>query len=172
MKMPVSLLLLLFLIGFGLLCLKLITKPKSKKAQRLSEITVTRRRPLSAYEEQMFYVLSGALPDCIVLAQVAFSALITSKSPAIRNRFDRKVADFVICSRQMTPILIIELDDASHKGKELQDAERDALLKNAGYTTIRYTKIPSEQQVQKDLEILLLAAAHKAPLKSASIPAQ
>lgn len=122
----------------------------------LSTVPVTSRRPLTAFEEQMYLALTAALPECVVLAQVAFSALVTTEDRAHRNRFDRKVADFVICSKQMTPFAIIELDDRSHLGREAADAQRDALMLNAGYHTLRYPGIPPVEQIRHDVEALLV----------------
>lgn len=92
-----------------------------------------------------------------LLAQVAFSALITTDEQADRNRFDRKVADFVICSRQLTPIAVVELDDRSHWNKQAADADRDAMLRNAGYHTLRYQGLPQTEDVRRDIEALLVA---------------
>lgn len=103
----------------------------------------------------MYQALSTALPECVVLAQVALSALVTTSRQADRNRFDRKVADFLICSKQLTPIAVIELDDSSHKYKQAKDADRDAMLKNAGYRTIRYKRIPTASELQIDIEAAL-----------------
>lgn len=105
----------------------------------------------------MFSTLSTALPECVVLAQVAFSALITTDEQTHRNRFDRKVADFVICSRQLTPIAVVELDDRSHWNKRAADADRDTMLRNAGYQTLRYQGIPQTEDVRRDIEALLVA---------------
>jgi len=123
----------------------------------LSSIPVRARRPLTPFEEQMFGMLTTALPECVVLAQVAFSALITTDEQADRNRFDRKVADFVICSRQLTPIAVVELDDRSHWNKQAADADRDAMLRNAGYHTLRYQGLPQTEDVRRDIEALLVA---------------
>ncbi|CAN5906963.1 hypothetical protein BH11PSE12_BH11PSE12_17230 [soil metagenome] len=99
----------------------------------------------------MFFRLVESLPENIVLAQVAFSALLKTTEQTTRNKFDRKVADFVICNKAFEVIAIIELDDSSHKGKEEQDAERDSLLINAGYKVIRYKKTPDISIVKKDI---------------------
>jgi hypothetical protein len=131
-------------------------QPERANPAPLNTVPVSSRRPLTAFEERMFAALTAALPECVVLAQVAFSALITTDDRAHRNRFDRKVADFVICSRQMTPFAIIELDDRSHRGKAAADAQRDALMLNAGYHTLRYAGIPSVEQLRRDVEALLL----------------
>ncbi len=105
----------------------------------------------------MFSVLSAALPECTVLAQVSFSALVTAEGWQSRNRFNRKVADYVLCSKHMNVIAVIELDDRSHIGREHHDRERDAMLKQAGYTTIRYPNIPTTDTIRQDIEKLLLA---------------
>ena len=70
----------------------------------------------------------------------------------ISLQINRKAADFVICSKQLTPIAIVELDDASHHTKANQDADRDAMLRNVGYQTIRYRKIPTPEQIKADIE--------------------
>jgi hypothetical protein len=132
---------------------------KGKKLTALSDLNnLTKRAPLTPHEQKMYFELTAAVPGCIVLAQVSFQALITTNSQATRNRFNRKVADFVICNKALSVIAIIELDDNSHKGKEQDDAERDALLKNAGYTTLRYNKIPTREAIQADLGTLIRAA--------------
>ncbi|MGK5038775.1 DUF2726 domain-containing protein [Janthinobacterium sp. GB1R12] len=115
-----------------------------------------KRKPiLTTREQQMFSLLTTALPECIVLTQVAFSALITAEGWQSRNRFNRKVADFVLCSKQMNVIAVIELDDRSHIGRELFDRERDAMLKQAGHTTIRYHSVPPAEIIRRDIENLL-----------------
>jgi len=103
----------------------------------------------------MFSALCTALPECTVLAQVSFQALLDTPRLEDRNRFNRKSADFVICSKNLTPIAVIELDDASHNSKRARDADRDAMLQNAGYQTIRYNKIPTTAQVQLDIQTAL-----------------
>lgn len=126
-----------------------------QRQEKTGLINVKRRPPLTPHEQKMYFVLTSALPECVVLAQVAFSALITTESQATRNQFDRKVTDFVLCSQRLNVIAIIELDDWSHRGREQQDANRDAMLKNAGYTTIRYASIPTTEKIRSDIEELL-----------------
>lgn len=72
------------------------------------------QKPLiTAFEQKMFVRLNEALPEHHILAQVAFSALITSDNFKIRQQFNRKVTDFVVLNRDMKVIAIIELDDRS-----------------------------------------------------------
>ena len=128
-----------------------------KRKKPTGPLTLKRKQLLTNREQQMFSVLSSALPECVVLAQVSFSALVTAEGWQSRNRFNRKVADFVLCSKQMNVIAVIELDDRSHIGREHQDRERDAMLKQAGYTTIRYPSIPTTEQIRRDIEDQLMA---------------
>ena len=126
-----------------------------KRKKPAGPLTLKRKQLLTNREQQMFSVLSSALPECVVLAQVSFSALVTAEGWQSRNRFNRKVADFVLCSKQMNVIAVIELDDRSHIGREFFDRERDNMLKQAGYTTIRYHSVPPAEVIRRDIENLL-----------------
>lgn len=90
----------------------------------------------------MYWRLTKTFPEHVVLAQVAFSALITSKDRPTRETFNRKVVDFVLCDRAFTVIAAIELDDASHRGREDTDARRDAILNSAGIQVLRFKNVP------------------------------
>ena len=127
---------------------------KSRKPLRLH-----RKPVMTTREQQMYQLLQTALPECTVLAQVAFSALVTAKGWENRNRFNRKVADFVLCSKKLNVIAVIELDDSSHAGREREDKERDAMLRLAGYVTLRYANFPTQQALRADVEQLLLKKA-------------
>ncbi|WP_218955854.1 DUF2726 domain-containing protein [Acinetobacter sp. YH12054] len=109
------------------------------------------RRVITAFESKMFHRLNEAFPNYHILAQVAFSALITNQNYKIRNRFNRKVTDFVILDQTYNVLVIIELDDRSHIGKEQEDAERDAMLEEAGYRVIRHTSIPTVHTLRHDI---------------------
>ncbi|MGJ7512436.1 DUF2726 domain-containing protein [Variovorax sp. GT1P44] len=98
----------------------------------------------------MFFRLQHALPNLIVLSQVSFGALLSARSTPVRNTFDRKRADFVICEKSFKVLAIVELDDSSHDGKKARDERRDAQLKTAGYRVLRYRGIPDIDRVQAD----------------------
>ena len=99
----------------------------------------------------MFHRLKHAFPNHHVLAQVAFSALITRKQYKIRRKFNRKVTDFVILNDALEVIAVIELDDPSHLEKVEEDRVRDKMFKEAGYHVLRYTEIPNIRQLHKDI---------------------
>lgn len=106
---------------------------------------------ITQFESKMFNRLKQSFPEYHILAQVAFSALITHHNFKIRSKFNRKVTDFVILDKKLNVVAIIELDDPSHIGKEAEDAERDAMLLQAGYQVYRYTDIPSPQSLRRDI---------------------
>ncbi len=101
-------------------------------------------------EQAMYWRLRQTFPDSVVLAQVAFSALITSEFKH-RNMYDRKTADFVLCDPSLQVLAVIELDDASHKGREAKDAARAALLTSAGYTLLRFANVPDAAELRAQL---------------------
>ena len=109
------------------------------------------KKVITAFESKMFFRLKEAFPQHHVLAQVAFSALITNSNLKIRARFNRKVTDFVLLDKRLNVVMIIELDDPSHIGKEVEDAQRDAMLYEAGYRVKRYIEIPTVETLKKDI---------------------
>jgi very-short-patch-repair endonuclease len=128
--------------------LALLLQAKAKKTSRGLSESPKARPPLTEREQVMFFRLSEALPEYIVLAQVAMSALMTASTQAARNRFDRKVIDFVVCSKAFEVIAVVELDDSSHRGKEAADDRRDKLLKAAGFRTVRFRDIPASERLR------------------------
>lgn len=109
-----------------------------------------RRWPLTKNEAAMYNRLVQVLPDKVIFAQVSFGALLTARGRATRNRFDRKIADFVVCDKALQVLAVIELDDSSHRGRESKDAARDKLLIDAGYRVLRYPRIPNAEKVLAD----------------------
>lgn len=106
---------------------------------------------MSEHEKTMFNELIQSVPECYIFPQVAFGAILWTQSYASRNRYNRKIADFVVADRQFNILAIIELDDKSHDKKEIQDAERDAMLKEAGYKVLRYRHMPDKQKLRADI---------------------
>ena len=95
-------------------------------------------------ELEFFHWLQQALPEFSVFPQVSFAAILTDDGKlskkarwSVRSRFDRKIADFVICDRGTVRVrALIELDDRTHKVSS--DRQRDAITKAAGYQTFRF----------------------------------
>ena len=126
---------------------------------------ITRRRILTANEEEFFHRLLRALPDHHVFPQVAVSAIIKpidalkpekDRHDSVFRKFSQKKSDFVICSHQsLNVVAVIELDDKSHTDPD-KDWRRDGLLRAGGYITLRYLSRnkPSEAKIRRDLGLV------------------
>ena len=105
---------------------------------------VGRKPLLTPNEVEFFHRLRRALPGYQVFPQVSFGAFLTDEGRlsakarwSLRARFDRKIADYVICDRRSLAIVaLIELDDRTHNAR--RDRERDGITKAAGYQTFRF----------------------------------
>jgi hypothetical protein len=113
-------------------------------------------KPLMTHNEKAFFQrLQRALPRHYVFPQVSFGALVTDdgrltqqKRWAVRSRFDRKIADFVVCDRESLEVVaLVELDDRTHS--KATDSRRDELTKAAGYHTMRFQskQKPTETEI-------------------------
>lgn len=97
---------------------------------------------LTTPEQQLYWLLVKALPENVVLAQVAFSQILMTRGGDRKENFSKfgrakqKVADFVVCSKEFKMLAVIELDDSSHSSDK--DERRDAILKEAGLRTLRW----------------------------------
>lgn len=119
------------------------------------------RRVMTEHElvlyEKLKYVLKSTKYD--VLSQVSMAAVMDVRSgleknhrQGARNRFDRKIIDFVIIDEKGNAKLLIELDDYSHIAS--RDAERDRLTGSAGLKTERLRKAHkiTQNQLQEILQ--------------------
>ncbi|MAM83914.1 MAG: hypothetical protein CL472_04480 [Acidobacteria bacterium] len=103
------------------------------------------KRLMTDHEKVFFPKLEKAasrLGGYRVFPQVAMSAIIDthrdlaqSARLATRNTFDRKIIDFVIVDENMHVVMIVELDDRTHRSDK--DARRDSITAGAGYATVR-----------------------------------
>ena len=116
---------------------------------------------LTANELEFLARLEAAAPELRICPQVAMGAIL---DPAVsrkqdpkrffklRGAFAQKMIDFVAMDRKTGAIVaIIELDDRTHN--EDKDAKRDAMLKSAGYKTIRWQSKakPEVEAIRKEL---------------------
>lgn len=97
---------------------------------------------LTENERQFYWRLVRALPDHVVLAQVAMGALIGVAGHVarkdrwrVRASFSQKIVDFVV-DEGMRVVALVELDDRSHEAG--RDRARDAITAAAGYRTVRF----------------------------------
>lgn len=149
---PMKFIIVLLLIAIAVLVfLKMTGRLNTGKEEKKGSF---RARPIAtANEQKMFWRLITAFgaPEYIVLTQVSFGALLIAKDGASRYSFAQKRADFVLLNKGFKVLAVIELDDSSHKGREANDASRDAMLKEAGYKVLRYSSIPEAEKLASDL---------------------
>lgn len=96
---------------------------------------------LTAAESRFFRWLVGILPSQFaVFPQVGLAAIVKNTAPAGWPKISQKRLDFVVvrCDT-LQPVLVIELDDASHNREcaRKSDSEKDAILQSAGYKVVR-----------------------------------
>jgi hypothetical protein len=117
------------------------------------------RRPLSRPEQVLYFRLRNALPEHIVLAQVQLSRFLGVKRGhnfyAWNNRIDRLSADFLICSKDSSVVVAIELDDKSHEFEPRQriDAKTEKALTSAGVRLSRWrtVSLPDEAAIRQEV---------------------
>lgn len=120
---------------------------------------------LSANELEFLSRLESAVPELRFCPQVAMGALLDpavskkenpSRHASLRGTFAQKMIDFVAMDRKTGAIVaIIELDDRTHN--EEKDAKRDAMLKSAGYKTVRWHSKNKPDAVAIREELILAA---------------
>ena len=94
-------------------------------------------------ERECIVLLESMFPNHRIHAQVAMNALVRTKAGldkkqnvSWRNKFDRKVVDFVMEERGSGDIsALVELDDRTHNLEK--DRKRDLMTQAAGYRTVR-----------------------------------
>lgn len=109
---------------------------------------IWRRRLLTKNEQPMYFRLRETFPDQVVLAQVAFSSLLNSRSKSTQSSFDRKVADFVLCTPAFEVLAVIELNDSNPKANAEADVASDAMLTEAGYQVLRFKTVPDAKELK------------------------
>jgi very-short-patch-repair endonuclease len=132
------------------------------------------KKPLTAPQQTLYFRLTRALPDHIVLPQVALSRFLGVKAGqdfhAWHNRIDRLTTDFVVCAKDARVLAVIELDDATHhhtREQQRADAKKQQALESAGLRVIRWQakSLPDEATIRTELYATSSGAA-AAPVRS------
>jgi hypothetical protein len=106
---------------------------------------------LTAAERSFYEVLCGVVDgQLLVFAKVRLADLVympkgTANRQTHFNRIQSKHVDFVLCTRdKLSPVLVIELDDASHEEESRRDRDTfvDAALTAAGMPILH---VPAER---------------------------
>lgn len=121
----------------------------AKGRRKSGSVSYVRRSLMTSREREFFVLLRAALPvEVEIYAQVSMGALVDVARGARweRNRFDRKVMDFVVCAVGGAVLYVIELDDRSHAGESAQrrDAVKNDICAAAGLPLVRYRSVRTE----------------------------
>ena len=107
-----------------------------------------RKQFLTEREVKVLGFLEAALPLYRIMAQVSMGALLKpaesdrQRARGTRNRFDRKIVDYVVVTRDTAEVVaLIELDDRTHRAD--RDTTRDNMTAQADYRTIRIPGRPT-----------------------------
>lgn len=108
-------------------------------------------------EQTLYFRLTKALPEHIILAQVNLPRFIETKNSSFKYyaKIKELSIDFLVCSKDFSITAAIELDDSSHnrtKQKE-RDEKKNKALKAAGIQLIRWNikTLPDERKIQADI---------------------
>ncbi|ESK55925.1 DUF2726 domain-containing protein [Acinetobacter tjernbergiae] len=118
---------------------------------RRQDSPLKRRGILNISEQITLMRLQAVLPRHTILAHVSFDALLTTKYAHTRRKYQGLVADFVVLDQQHQVLAIIEIADESYVNRLHQKHYQDSLLELAGYRVLRYSSIPTEQELRENL---------------------
>jgi hypothetical protein len=136
---------IILLIAVGLLVLQSTkgSRNKGTPSEKSEDLPYVLKQYLMSKAERSFFGVLEQVTDSSkyhIFPQVSLGNLVdvekgTRPYQTHRNRVDRKSVDFVLCDRSaLSPVLAVELDDASHERKDRQerDAFVDRVLAKAG----------------------------------------
>lgn len=102
------------------------------------------KKVLSQPEQILFYRISNALPEYIVLAQVQMSRFVDVKKSNNYQKWYNKInllsVDYLICRKDFSIVAVVELDDSSHSNekRKLVDSKKDRVLETIGIKIVRW----------------------------------
>ncbi|EEH69313.1 DUF2726 domain-containing protein [Acinetobacter haemolyticus] len=139
-----------FITVIGLLLITALALRRLHQNRR-QDSPLKRRGILNIAEQITLMRLQAVLHRHTVLAHVSFDALLTTKFAHTRRKYQGLVADFVVLDQQLQVLAIIEIADESYVNRLHLKHYQDSLLELAGYRVLRYSSIPTEQELREDL---------------------
>jgi len=119
------------------------------------DFTVRRRQFLSPREAEAFRLLLpiAASSDLHVCPQASMDSYLKFEGEGgfrERGRYKARRSDFTFMDRGGNVVLVVEIDDASHRGREEHDAARDEVVRMAGIPTVRIPggRLPAAGEMQ------------------------
>lgn len=133
-----------------LLVIIVVIAYRNLRTKQPSDSALRQRAVFNHDEHLTFTRLKEILPDAHILAHVSFDALVTTKLPRTRRKYQTMFADFVILDKDCRVIAIVVLGHLDFGKRAQQAAYQDNVLNVAGYRVIRYAAIPEYQQLRED----------------------
>lgn len=131
------------------------------------DFSVRRRQFLSPREVEAFRLLLpiAASSDLHVCPQASMDSYLRFEGEGgfrERGRYKARRSDFAFMDRGGNVVLVVEIDDASHRGREEHDAARDEVVRMAGIPTVRIPagRLPSAPEMQRILRDALPRLSH------------
>ena len=124
-----------------------------------------RKQLLTEPEQVLYWRLDEALPGLVVLGQVALNRVIEVEKGAKNfmswfGKIGKKSLDYVVCRKDGSVLVAVELDDASHNDTRRQkgDQDKSRALESAGVPLIRYhvRQLPDVEQIRRDIAPILM----------------
>lgn len=148
---------MLWLLTIALIIVVLVLAFRAKPRDSHQVWPFYAKKPLSNPEQVLYFRLTKALPEHIVLAQVQLSRFLGVEKgnnyQSWINRINRMSADYVICGKDSKVLVVIELDDVTHdtERRRKADQKKDKAIKSAGLKIHRWNvkDIPDEAMIQK-----------------------
>jgi very-short-patch-repair endonuclease len=163
---------LLIIIGFFAVLLVVFgaSEKEKRKSNKLGEKGeewpfVARKTLLTETEQILFWRITEACPRYVIQAQVGLSRLIDVQYRTTNRKFwfykiAQKSVDFVICRKDTSVVVAIELDDASHDSDERRkaDADKTKALETAGIKLIRWhvKEMPDVLTIRRQLAEIMV----------------
>lgn len=136
-----------------ILVIVLMVAYKGLKHKQPSDSALRQRAVFNTLEQLTFTRLKDIFPEANILAHVSFDALLTTKFPRTRRKYQKLFADFVLLDKDFHVMAIIALGDGMTTRRANSSIDQDVLLDAAGYRVIRYQHVPEYQQLREDFLI-------------------
>jgi hypothetical protein len=132
-----------------------------KRRPVVGSVKYVRRSLMTAREFEFFGALRDTLPDAVIHSQVAMAALVDVRggSRSLRNTFDRKIFDFVVCRADGHVLYVVELDDHRGEAARRRDSTKDEIALAAGLRIVRYQSVRTDaQNLRRDYDAMCILA--------------
>lgn len=133
-----------------ILVIVLIVAYKGLKHKQPSDSALRQRAVFNTLEQLTFTRLKDIFPEANILAHVSFDALLTTKFPRTRRKYQKLFADFVLLDKDFHVMAVIALGDGMTTRRANSSIDQDVLLDAAGYRVVRYQHVPEYQQLRED----------------------